>query len=153
MASHGPSASSLLALHHCLGPSAPSPCLPFTFAWSIAAEPCLPFTILPYKTSLYHASSMNSLSHFDRHGCWSPTQHILPSWLFTTMMSFITLSSYSSFWSLSRSFNLPFHRVNSFINSWCSFQPYSPIFDPQPMKNQPFHLDAGTQPNTPSHGK
>ena len=40
-------------------------CLPFTLAWSIAYEPCLPFIILPYKITLYHASSIYSLSHFD----------------------------------------------------------------------------------------
>ena len=36
-----------LALHHRLGPSAPSHLLALHHEWSIAAESCLPFTVLP----------------------------------------------------------------------------------------------------------
>lgn len=68
MTSHGPSASSLyLPFTTALVPRRQAFCLPFTFAWSIAAKSCLSFTILPYKTILYATSLISSLPHYDHH--------------------------------------------------------------------------------------
>ena len=58
-----------LALHHCIGPSAPRLILPFSLAWSIAAKWCQYFTILliePYIT-LHHPYAFMCSSCLN---CW-----------------------------------------------------------------------------------